>query len=134
MTLRTPSFIAASMTHAELHRRLDDIVGADDVRCESDVVGLDQHARDGGEMHHRVGRTRRTAIVEAGKGGVGRQRVERLAAVRQISNQSRDARQVERLQIDIEDGIAMGDEMRNGVAAGLAGSAGEHNALAGHGF
>ena len=85
-------------------------------------------------MHHRVGRARRTAIVEAGEGGMGRQRVERLPVVRQVGDQSRDARQVERLQIDIEDGVAMGDEMRNGVAAGLAGSAGEHNALAGHGF
>ena len=27
----------------------------------------------------------------------------------------------------------MGDEMRNGVAAGLAGPAGEYDALAGHG-
>jgi hypothetical protein len=39
---------------------------------------------------------------------------------------------VERLQIDVEDGIAVRDQMRNGVPAGLAGSAGEHNALAGH--
>ena len=37
-------------------------------------------------------------------------------------------------RVDIEDGIAVRDEMGNGVAAGLAGSAGEHNALAGHGF
>src|ERR1700729_3359733 len=80
------------------------------------------------------GRARRAAMVESGEGGVRGQRVERLAVVRQVGDQSRGARQVERLQIDIEDGIAMGDEMRNGVAAGLAGSAGEDNALAGHGF
>ena len=30
--------------------------------------------------------------------------------------------------------IAVGDEMGDGVAAGLAGSAGEDDALAGHGF
>ena len=85
-------------------------------------------------MDDRVGRARRAAVVEAGEGGVSGQRVERLPVVRQVGDQSRDARQVERLQIDIEDGIAMGDEMGNGVAAGLAGSAGEYDALAGHGF
>ena len=101
---------------------------------EGDVVGLDQHARNGGEMHDRVGRARRPAIVEAGEGGVGGQRVERLPAVCQVGDQGRHARQVERLQVDIEDGIAMGDEMGDRVTAGLAGSAREHNALARHGF
>ena len=61
---------------------------------------------------------------------MGGQRVERLAVVGEVGDQRRDARQVERLQVDIEDGIAVGDQMRNGVPAGLAGSAGEHNALA----
>ncbi len=122
------------LAHAELHRRFDHVVGAGDVRGEGDVVGLDQHARDGGEMHDRVGRARRTAIVEAGEVGMGGERVERLAVVGEVGDQRRHALEVERLQVDIEDGIAMSDQMGNGVAAGLAGSAGEHDALAGHGF
>ncbi len=64
---------------------------------------------------------------------MGGERVERLTAVSQVGDQRRDARIVERLEIDIEDVVAVGDEMRHGVTAGLAGSAGEHDALAGHG-
>ena len=71
--------------------------------------------------------------VEAGEVEMGGQRVERLAAVGEVGDQRGDAEAVERLQIDIEDGIAVSDEMGNGVPAGLAGSAGEHDALAGHG-
>jgi len=41
---------------------------------------------------------------------------------------------VEGLQIDVQDRIAVGDEIGNGVPTGLASSAGEHNALARHGF
>ena len=92
------------LAHAELHRRLDDIVGAGDIRREGDVVGLDQHAWNGGEMHDRVGRAGGVALVEAGEGRMGGQRVERLPAVGEVRDQRRDARQVERLQIDIEDG------------------------------
>ena len=85
-------------------------------------------------MHDRVGRAGGVAIVEAGEARVGGQRIERLPAVGHVGDQSRYARHVERLPIHVEDGITMGDEMRNGVAAGLAGSAGEHNALARHEF
>src|SRR6202020_108209 len=98
--------------------------GACYVGCEGDVVRLDQHARNGGEMHDRVGRAWWVPVVEAGEGRVSGQCVERLPAVCQVGDQSRDARQVERLQIDIEDGIAVSDEMGNRVPAGLAGSAG----------
>ncbi len=83
-------------------------------------------------MDDRVGRARRMAKLEAGKAGVRGQRVESLAAVGQVGDQRLHARQVERLQIDIEDGIAVGDEMRHGVAAGLARSPGEDDAFAGH--
>ncbi len=120
------------LAHAELHRRLDHIVGADHIGREGDVVGLDQDARYGGEMHDRVGRARRPAVAEAGEGGVSGQRVERLPAVGEIGDQRRHARNVQRLQIDVEDFIAVRDEMGDGVPAGLAGSAGEYNALARH--
>ena len=84
-------------------------------------------------MDHCVGRAA-AALVEAGEIGMGGERVERLAVVGEIGDQRGHAGQVERLQVDIEDGIAVGDQMRNGVAAGLAGSAGEYDALAGHGL
>ena len=117
---------------AELHRRLDHIVGAHHVGGEGHIVRLDQHARDSGEMHDRVRRTGGMAMLKAGESRVGRQRVERLSAVGEVGDQGRHAGQVERLQIDVEHGIAVRDEMRNGVAAGLAGSPSEDNALSGH--
>ena len=92
------------LAHAELHRRLDDVVGADDVGGEGDVVGLDQHARNGGEMHDRVGR--------ATAGGRARSRRKPKCEVSALNAwpesvrsaiERVDARQVERLEIDVED-------------------------------
>ena len=71
-------------------------------------------------MHDRVRRARRLAGLEAGEGRVRRQRVERLPAVGEIGDQGRNEVSLERLEIDIEHGIAERDEMRDGVAAGLA--------------
>ena len=42
------------LADAKLHRRLDDVVGRDGIDCESGVVGVDEDARNGGEMHNRV--------------------------------------------------------------------------------
>jgi hypothetical protein len=39
---------------------------------------------------------------------------------------------VKRLEVDVEDLIALAEEMRQGVPAGLAGSSGEDDAFAGH--
>ena len=116
------------LAHAELHRRLDHVVGADDVGGEGGVVRLDQHARDRREMHDGVGRARRVAEIEALEAEMRRQRVEGLAAVGEIGDQSVDAGQVERLPIDVEDVMALDDEMGDGVPPGLAGPAGEDDA------
>ena len=64
--------------------------------------------------------------------GMGGEHMERLAVVGEIGDQGRHTLEVERLQVDIEDRIAVGNQMRNSVSPGLAGSAGEHDALAGH--
>ena len=121
------------LAHAEFHRRLDDVVGADHIFRERDVVRFDQHPRNGGEMHDRVGRARRPADFEALEAAVDRQGVERLAAVGQIGDHRWNACKIKRFEVDVEDVIAVGDEMRDRVAAGLAGSAGEDDALASHG-
>ena len=60
------------------------------------------------------------------------ERVECLAAVGDIGDERVHARTVERLQIDIEDVMALGFEPGNHMASGLAGAAGEDDAL-GHG-
>ena len=71
-------------------------------------------------MDDRVRRARRPAVLESAEGRMGGQRVERLRAVGEIRDQGRDARSVERLQVDVEHRIAVRDEMGDGVAAGLA--------------
>ncbi len=48
------------------------------------------------------------------------QRIERLAAVGEIGDQRIDAGQIERLQVDVEDMMALDQEMGHGVPPGLA--------------
>ncbi|ENN85694.1 hypothetical protein RHSP_09762 [Rhizobium freirei PRF 81] len=55
------------LLHAELRSRLDDIVGAHRVDAERLVIGLDQDARDGGEMHHRVERLHALTTIQIRK-------------------------------------------------------------------
>ena len=43
-----------------------------------------------------------------------------------------DARQIERLQVDIEDAVALEEQMGNDVAPSLAGSTSEDDAFGGH--
>ena len=117
------------LAHAELHRRLDDIVGGDGVDGEGGVVGLDQHARHGGKVHHRIGRGRHPALVIALEAMVHGERVEHLTGVRDVGDERVDAGTVQGLQVEVEDVIALGLEPGHHVLAGLAGAAGEDDAL-----
>ena len=55
------------LADAGLHRRLDDIVGAHRVDAEGLVVRLDQDARHGCKMHHRIERLRPLPVFEIRK-------------------------------------------------------------------
>ena len=81
-------------------------------------------------MHDRVGRAGRLTVVVAFETEMRRQRIERLPIVGEIGDQRVDARQFERLQVDVEYRVPLCEQMRHGVAAGLAGSAGEDDAFA----
>ena len=95
------------LADAELHRRLDHVVGADRVDAEGLVVRLDQHPRYRGKMHDGVRRGRRPAGFKAVEAEMRGQRVEHLAAVGQIGDQGVDAGIIERLEIDIEKVVAL---------------------------
>ena len=75
------------LADAELHRRLDDIVGAHRVDPEGLVVWLDQDARHGGEMHHGVEGLRPLPALQVREIAVHRQRIEDLAAIRDVGDQ-----------------------------------------------
>ena len=117
------------LADAELHRRLDDVVGAHDVDAEGVVVRLDQDARDRREMDDGVDRGRRRALLEAFEAEMRGHSVEDLRLVIDIGDQRRDAGMVEGLEVDIEDAVALGEKVGHDVAAGLAGSAREHDTL-----
>jgi hypothetical protein len=59
--------------------------------------------------------------------------VEHLPAIGDIADEIRNARMIERLQIEIEDVVALGFEPRHNVTPCLAGAACEENTL-GHGL
>ena len=99
---------------------------------EGRVVRLDQHARHRGEMHDRVGRARRMAAFITVEAEMTGQRIERLAGLRQVGVKRVDAGQIERLEIDVEDRVPLGQQMGDRVAPGLAGPAGEDDAFGGH--
>ena len=80
-------------------------------------------------MHHRIGRARRMPASKPPKPKcvVSALNIWPLSVRSAISVLTPG---VERLQIDIEDGIAVGDEIGDDMPAGLAGSAGEDDAFA----
>ena len=63
---------------------------------------------------------------------MGRQRIEGLPAVGQVRDERSDAGQVKRLQIHVQNRIALVQQMRHGMPPRLARSASKHDAL-GHG-
>ena len=84
------------LADAELHRGLDHVVGPEGVDAEGLVVGLDQDARDRGEMHDGVEGGDAGPGFEFVEAGVGGHRVEHLAGVGDVGDQVVDARVVER--------------------------------------
>ena len=120
------------LAHAKLHGGLDHVVGAEDIGREGLVVRLQQNARDRREMHDGVrGGWRRTLLI-AVEAEMRRQCIEGLPAVGQVGHKRVDARQIKRLQIHIQDRIALVQQMRHGMPPRLARSACKHDAL-GHG-
>ena len=115
--------------HAQFHRGFDHVVGADGILREGGVVGVEHHPRHGCEMHDGIGGLRWRAVVVAVKTKMGGQGVENLAAVGDVGDQRVDAGMIERLEIKVQDRIALGQQIRHGVTAGLAGAAGEDDAF-----
>ena len=113
----------------ELHRRLDDVVGARHVGFKRLVVRLEQNARHRGEMDDRIDRRRTFAGLQSLEIEMHRQRVEHLPAVGQVGIDRGHARTVERLQVEVENVVALRLEPGHDVPAGLAGPARKDNAL-----
>jgi hypothetical protein len=86
------------------------------------------------KMHHGIGCRRRAAGFEPGEAEMRGHGVEGLAAIREIGDQGADTGMVERFEIDIEQVVAPALQMRQDMPASLAGSSGEHHALACHVF
>jgi len=76
-------------------------------------------------MHDGVGCFRRCAIVIAFKAEMGGEGVEDLATVGDVGDQRVHVRMVERLEIDVQDLVALRQQMRHGMATGLAGATSE---------
>jgi hypothetical protein len=66
------------LADAELHRRLDDVVGADGVDTEGFVVGTNEDSRHGGKMHHGIEFWNAGAWFQLIEIGVARHHVEHL--------------------------------------------------------
>lgn len=113
------------LADAELNRRLDDIIGAHRVDAESFVIGLDQDARDGREMHDGVEGLYAPARVEIGKIAMHRKRVEDLTAIGDVGDEIGDARAIQRHEIEVVNLVAGIDEPRHRMATCLARTAGE---------
>ena len=118
-----------TLRNAELHRRLDDVVGRDGVDGEGGVVRLDQHAGDGGEVDDRVEPARHLALVIAFETEMHGERVEHLARVGDVGDERVDTRAVERLQVHVQDVVALGLEPGHHVLSGLSGTTREDDAL-----
>ena len=117
----------------KFHRGLQHVIGADGVLREGGVVGVDHHPGDGGEMHDGIGRFGGEAVVIAVKAEMGGEGVEHLPAVGDVGDQRVDAGMVKGFEVDVQDLVALGQQVRHSMAPGLAGSAGENDAL-GHGY
>ena len=84
------------LAHPELHRGFDDIIGAHNIAREGGVVGPQQNARDGGEMHHGIKCAWQAPGVVALKPEMAGQGVEGLPAVGKVGVERVDAGQIER--------------------------------------
>ncbi len=120
------------LAHAKLRRRLDHIVGADGVLTEGFVVGMDQNARNRGEMHHRVRRRRGLAVLEAIETEMRGQDIEGLTVIGQIGHQRVDGGMIERLEVDIEQPVSLPGQIRQDMTSRLACSTSENHTLACH--
>ena len=91
------------------------------------MIGPDQDARYGGEMHHRVKGGGAGAGVQLGEIGIAGQHVEHRARIGDVGGQGIDTRFVQRRQIDTDDMVAPVAQVATDMAPGLAGAAGEEN-------
>ena len=98
----------------------DDVVGANSVHAEGLVVRLQQDARDGGEVHDGVEFGEACPRLQLAEIGVRQQRIEHGAAVGDVGLEVIDARMIQRHQIDVQHLIALVDQPRHNVTAGLA--------------
>ena len=121
------------LADAEFHGGFDDVVGPHDIDPVGLVVGVDQHARDGGEVNHRVDRPGRGTFLEAGEPEVGGQGVHDLAGLGDVADERGDGGVLEGLPVEVEDLVALVEQPGQHVAPRLAGAACEENTL-GHGL
>ncbi len=99
------------LAHTVLHRRLHYSVGADRVLEGRRIVGRDPHAGDCGEMDDRVRRCGRGTVLELAHVEVRGQGVDHLTLVGDVGDERLDVRVVERLEIDIQDFVALLEQM-----------------------
>jgi len=118
------------LAHAERGRRLDHVVRAHHVDAEGLGVRLDHVARDRAEVDDRVGRTAPAGFLEAGHVEVAGHRVRDLPAVAEVRDQRVDAGVVERPQVEVQDFVALAQQVGHHVLPCLAAAAGEDDALA----
>ena len=122
---------------AELTRRLDDVVGAGHVLEEAFVVWDKHVTRIGAEVDDCVWRAGMSLVAVLGHVEEGGQCVEDLTAVAEVCFQSvdvfagGDVRGRELDEVEVEDGVALREQVGDAVAACFAATAGEDNALAG---
>ena len=122
----------AALVPAFAHGGFDHIVRTDDVGREGDIIRFNQYTWYRGEMDYGIWRAGCLALVVTLKAEMRCQSIEGLSAVGEVSNDRIHAGQIERFQVNIQDGIAFGQKMRYGVASRFASAACENDAF-GHG-
>ena len=90
---------------------------------------MDKDARDRCKMHDCIEGGYAVARLQLIEIRVGRHHVEHLAGIGDVSGEIVDARMVEWSQIDIDDPVALVQQIRHDMLSCLAGAAGKQDAF-----